>query len=447
MTYTHGGGVGGRANASNGPSQLGFTGGGSPTTSNSGITPAFYLDSANSALPNYTMPPSIDPAYGTGYTTVSGYSSPVTVTFADPKLSKRAPYSENFNFGIQRQLIQRLTVSADYAAANGRFLATSIGRGIYSNQLAPQYQVLGSLLTSSASATNVAAAQTILPTFKLPYSNYLTSASIGQALRPFPQYNGFSDIWGNVGMSSYNALQVQLTQQQRWGLTYGLSYAWAKTIDDTGTSRSAYGVNHVSASAVERSLSATVDIPTRVSLYAVYDSPFGKGSGPWLAKQLVKNWSVSTIIQHQAGLPLVITATGCNAPFTGTCMPNLNPAHAGPVRINGGWGRKGGAINTATQYIDPTAFSVPTAYTLGNAPRTYAYGMRAPGSYDEALSLRRSFGVWERLKFTFEGSLFNVDNHVDYSSPAVSVGSSTFGTVTAQANSSRRGQLSARLDF
>ncbi|MBB5065098.1 TonB-dependent receptor [Granulicella mallensis] len=455
LTFTHGGGVGGRANASSGSGQLGFNGGSSPSTTNGGITPAFYLDSTNSALPSYTLPPSIDPAYGTGYTTTAAYSTPVTVTYADPYLSKRSPYSENFNFGLQRQLMEGLTLSADYAGANGKFLPTSIGRGIYSNQLDPQYYALGSLLTASASAANVAAAQKILPSFKLPSANYSPSASIGQALRPFAQYNGFSDIWGNVGTSTYNALQIQLTQQQRWGLNYGLAYTWAKTMDDTGTSRSAYGVNGIPAGYVERSPSASVDIPNRISLYAVYNAPFGK-SGPWIERQLVKNWTLSTILQHQAGLPLAITASGCNMPFGGTCMPNLNPAHTGPIRINGGWGRKGPTAST-TQYIDPTAFSVPAAYTLGNAPRTYAYGLRGPGNYDESLSLRRAFGIWERLKFTFEASLFNVDNHVDYSSPGVSFSSAipnstsgssnAFGTVTGQANSSRRAQFSARLDF
>jgi hypothetical protein len=112
---------------------------------------------------------------------------------------------------------------------------------------------------------------------------------------------------------------------------------------------------------------------------------------------------------------------------------------------------------TTIQYIDPTAFSIPAAYTFGNAPRTYAYGLRAAGTYDEDLSLRRSFGIWERMKFTFEAGLFNVDNHVDFSSPGVtfssavpnstSGGSNAFGTITGQSNSSRRAQFAGRIDF
>ena len=80
-----------------------------------------------------------------------------------------------------------------------------------------------------------------------------------------------------------------------------------------------------------------------------------------------------------------------------------------------------------------------------------------PGGYDEDLSLRRQFGIYERLKFTFEASAFNLDNHVDFSAPNVgfssptansaSGGSNAFGTVTGQANSSRRVQFAARFDF
>jgi len=100
---------------------------------------------------------------------------------------------------------------------------------------------------------------------------------------------------------------------------------------------------------------------------------------------------------------------------------------------------------------------------LGNASRTYAYKLRNPGGYTENLSLRRSFEIYERLKFTFEASAFNVDGHVDFSGPntssftstagapgvgnATSGGSNAFGTITGQANAPRDFQFSGRFTF
>jgi hypothetical protein len=447
--YSHAGGVGGRVNASGGVGQAGFSGGASFSTPDGGITPGLYLNSTNTAIPSYTLPPTIDPGYGTGFTTNPNYASlsPNTVNYADPYLSRRAPYYQNFNFGLQREIFKQTVLSADYSASTGHFLGTSIGRGIYSNQLNPSTYVLAGLLTQKATPANVQAAQKILPSFQLPFANFSPNATIAQALRPFPQFNGFSDIWGDVGNSNYHSLQIQLKQAFQHGFSYNLSYTWSKSLDDTGASRSAYGVNGVPASYLEYGLSAT-DIPNHVSFYGVYNLPFGQSGGHRFTNAIIKNFSVSGIFHYQSGTPITVTATGCNAPNSGTCYPNIAPGYNHSPRINGGWGRKNTAANSPSMlYIDTAAFTIPAAYTFGNAPRSYTLGLRNPGGYEEDLSIRRTFGIFERLKFTFEGSLFNLDNHVDFSGPSTVFGSSSFGTVTGQANTSRDAQFSGRLEF
>ena len=445
--YSHAGGVGGRVNAGSGPGQLGFTGGASPASPDGGITPAFFLNSTNSALPSYSLPPDIDPANGTGFTTNPDYSSlsPNGVNYADPRLSSRAPELQNFNLGFQRELTKQTVVSVDYSGSTAHFLGTSIGRGSLTNQLNPSTYVLGSLLNQKATPANVAAAQAILPSFRLPFATFSPNATIGQALRPFPQFNGFSDIWGDVGNANYNSLQIQLKQDFRHGFNYDLSYTWSKSMDDAGASRSSYGVNGVPANVLEYGLSLT-DIPNHVTFYGVWNLPFGSGSGLRLVNQAIKNWSVSGIFRYTAGTPFAITGTGCNTPYSGTCYPSLNPSFVGSPRINGGYGRKNTAKNNVT-YINPAAFTIPAAYTFGNAPRAYDLKLRNPGGYEEDLSVRRQFGIYERLNFTFEASAFNLDNHTDFSGPNTAFGSSSFGMISGQANTSRDLQLSGRFEF
>ena len=63
------------------------------------------------------------------------------------------------------------------------------------------------------------------------------------------------------------------------------------------------------------------------------------------------------------------------------------------------------------------------------------------------MSLRRTFGIYERLRFTFQGDVFNVTNNVRFGTPAAVVGASGFGRITSVANTSRDIQFSGKIDF
>lgn len=440
INYTRAGGVGGRGGAQTGTGQLGFTGGGSYVTSDGGITPAFYLQNG---LSPYALP-SLNPAFGTGYTSTAGYTgNPNTVTYADPYLSRRAPYFNNFSFGFQRELFKQTTLSIDYSGSTGHFLGTGIGRGIYSNQLDPRYYVLGSLLTQPASKV-LTQAQTIVPGLKPSFTNFNSSVSLGQVLRPFGEYNGFNDIWGDVGNSNYNSLQFSIAQNQpRAGLTYSFAYTFSKSLSNVGNAPSAYGNNTQRAYGLD-----AADTPHNIQAFVVYQEPFGHDGGFWLTNQIIRGWSTSATFHFTSGTPLVITTTGCNAPFSGTCLPNL-VSGTGSVRINGGFHPATLADVSTTHYISSAAFATPAAFTFGNAPVAGAFGLRNPSSNDIDMSLRRAFSVYEpwHLKFTLEASAFNVDNHTQFGGLGVSAASSTFGTVSSQSNGSRDIQLAARFDF
>ena len=453
LAFTHAGGVGGRGGDFGGSGQLGFTGGGSFSSLTTG-QPAFFLQSG---LPSYTLPPSIQPGYGTGYTTTAGYTgSGTTQTIADPYLGRRTSYYDNFNLGLQQEIYKKAVLSVDYSGSTGHFLATSEGRGIYSNQLNPEYYTLGTLLNSPASAANIAKARAILPSYTLPFSNYNTTDTIGQSLRPFPEYNGISDIYGNFGNSSYNSLQISLKQQPLAGLSYTVNYTWSKLMDDTGTGRSAYN------NAIERSLSTT-DVPNNLNIYGVWTEPYGH-TGNRLLGEAIRDWAVSGIFRYTTGGPLAFTSSGCTTFAAGTCEPYLNPAFTGSPRVHGGYGSGITAANASSvSFLDPHMFvntsllsASPYAFTFGNAPRTYAYKLRGPGSNDIDASLRRDFPIHERLTFEFQADVFNLVNNVRFSAPGVAftgfnatsgVPNGGFGAITGQSNTSRDIQLAARIKF
>lgn len=440
INYTHGTGI---LNATRlGTGQLGYTASPNPkSSSNSGIA-AFNLDQG---FPAYQAPPFINSTYGAGFATNINTAA-ASVSYGDPYLGSRAPYVINYNAGIERQLTANIAVQVNYVGSQGHFLPTggSGARGFYNDQIDPAFYNLGSLLTASATPANVTAAQAINPAVKLPYATF--SGTIGQMLRPFPQYNGVGDTYGNIVNSNYNAFQMVLKKRMSHGLDFMLNYTYSKEIDDGGTFRSGYISNRA-----ERSR-GTADIPEILNSTAVYQLPFGKGhgfgSGNPIVSALVSDWTVSGIYTYAAGAPLTITSSACNNPFSGTCMPNINSAFGfNSPRRNGSYGAGALAGQTSPSYIDPSAFSDTPAYTFGNVARTAPYGLRGPGRYDIDMSLKRSVTLYDNVKLLLDVSAYNLTNKVLFGISSTSIDSSSFGQISGQSNNSRDIQLAARINF
>jgi hypothetical protein len=90
---------------------------------------------------------------------------------------------------------------------------------------------------------------------------------------------------------------------------------------------------------------------------------------------------------------------------------------------------------------------------IGDAPRTGAFGLRAPNTFRLTSGLRRSFPITEKAKFIFAVDCQNVTNAVTFGVNAgnlqipTAVTSSTFGTPTYASGDSRDFQFSGRITF
>jgi hypothetical protein len=467
VMYTHGNAVAGSSVSQNGTGILGFQA--SPKTNSTNGVAEYFLDQP---YPAYTPPAGIasGPNYALGFSTISPYTgSPQSVTYGDPYYGGRAPQYIDYNVGIQHQMTQNLVLGLSYVGSQGHFESpdSSTARGIWINQLSPQYLFLGPILgtdvgalTSQQQATLTAAGIT------LP-ANFTPNQTVAQALAPFPNYKSISDAYGNVANSNYNSLQVSLTQRPWKGVQFMFNYIWSKAIDDGGTYRSGYAIPAIystdgkawAADRIEHSLSTT-DQPHHVIETGVWSLPFGAGgfgSGNRVVRALASNFKFSEIVQIYSGSPLAVTGSACQTnPAESTCNPTVAPGFEGPGRINGKWGQ-GATSTTSPSYLNSNAFvpiatltasGSPYAYTFGDAARTAPFGMFGPGNYDIDISLRRSFGLpFERSHLTLEGDLYNVTNHTQFLVGGTAFGSASFGTVSGQANSSRDAQLSLRFDF
>jgi hypothetical protein len=476
IMYTHSGGVGGSsAGAYNGTGQVGLTASPAFADSGQGGQPAFYLNPnlgalSNSAIPAYSSAITRSTTANTGNYLVNGVSPTASsVSYADPYLSGRAPYTVSYNFGVQELLTQNLTLSVDYAANQSHFLVAN-SRGFYQDQLPPQYQALGAILKQLPSTTDKATgrtylqdAQAVFPGITLPYASYGgASATIGQMLKPFPQYSSVTDTWGDIGNANYNALQISLNQRTWHGLSATLNYTFSKTIDDIAGVRSGYPIpNNVidggrgttQANRIDRSVSAN-NIPNNLRIFGLYELPIGQKSqfgGNHAAVRIIAGgWKISYIFTKISGAPLSIAGLSCQTP--GSCYPSYAAGYNQSPRINGGYGKGVTATTVANvKFLDANAFvSTPgnAGYNFGNVAREAPYNLYNIGNYDLDAGLKRVFPLYERFKLTIQADVLNVTNHTQFGGLGVSLASpSAFGTVSKQNNGSRDVQLAAKINF
>jgi len=444
--YAHAGGVGGRTNGRQGLSQVGFDNSGSLSSAVTG-QPAYNW---NNGYPgNPLNPPFFNPSYGIGFITAaagasvgSGPTTAQTVTYGDPNFGGKAPYYEDWSFNIQHSFTPNLVLSVAYSASDGHWLPGAAVAGPYTNQIPAQYLPLGSLLTQTLSATTLAQAQALFPNAAIPFPNF--TGTIGQALKPFPQYNGISDPWLDVGNSTYNSLQVSLTHRFANGLSAMVNYTFSKELDDLA------GVRDPNKDFLEKGPGA-IDHADVAAATFVYQLPFGSGhrltSGNKALSYTISNWQVSGIFTFTSGAPLSITGTCTGGGIIdASCYPNYNPSYSGSVWQNGSIG-SGGANVATTPYLNKAAFVDPANYTAGNIARSAPLGLFAPHNADLDLSVRREFPIRERVRLAFQADGFNVNNAVHFAAPGTGIDSASFGIFSSMANQPRKLQFSVRLSF
>jgi hypothetical protein len=386
---------------------------------NNGVTPAFNWDSGFPQ--NYVRPPDISPTVANG--------SAVTMIGAG---DGRPPYFQNWSVGVQQPLADDVLVEIDYVGVKGTRLGTTL---IQPNELNPSYLSLGNLL--SAPVTSAAAQAAGIP---LPYPGF--TGSVAQALRPFPQYLTITNLSNPNGDSTYHALQMKVERRISHGLTGVVAYAWSKTLTDADT---AAGGGPSGQTFYNRGLEKAVsdtDVPQAVSISFLYDLPFGPGKRFFqhggLGK-LMAGWTLTNIDQYWAGEPIVLTANNTLPLFNSTLRPNVISG----VPLEMSYNNFDPAVD---RYINPAAFTVPAAFTLGSAARSYD-SLRAPWNLNESVGAVKRTAINERVTLIFRAEFFNVFNRVVFGAPASNISAANFGVVGSQSNAPRQGQMALRLEF
>ena len=240
-------------------------------------------------------------------------------------------------------------------------------------------------------------------------------------------------------IANYESMSVIFRQRLTHGLTLNANYTWAHDLDVSTDSngggtpmnpywwKSDYG-------------NSNWDIRHRFIATFAYDIPFFPVSNA-LVKGVFAHWQTNGIVTLQTGIPFNVT-TGtdtANTSASGSYRPDLVHAPTSDC----GRGHLVGCIDASAFTVQDLYPVVPTNYAYGNAGRNLLHG---PGSETVNFSLFKNFPIRERLRFQFRFETFALFNHTNFSNPASTFGTSSFGNITG-ATGNRNIQLGAKLIF
>ncbi len=137
------------------------------------------------------------------------------ITFIDPDF--RPSYINQFNFGFEYQLPYRMVAHVEYNGS--RAFGLPVNKSI--NQLTAS-QFLTLKATANSSVANPFATQ-------LPGTPLNTATTtLGQLLKPFPQYTDVTETNFPIGRLWYNSLQAKLDKRLSHGLDAFANFTWSK---------------------------------------------------------------------------------------------------------------------------------------------------------------------------------------------------------------------------
>jgi Carboxypeptidase regulatory-like domain len=365
-----------------------------------------------------------------------------SITEADPA-DHPAGYVQQWNLNLQRELPAGFFMSAAYVGTKGTHLQE------YSQQID---QISDALLAQAAAQVNASLPnprQNVNLLQPVPNPFFVngqalaltgTTTTVGQLLRPYPQYTSVQ----LAGQGSYDSIYhaFQLTVQRRFAGAGSLliAYTNSKLISDTDTltswlEDSVGGIQDNNNLNAERSLSSQ-DTPQRLVLSYVLDLPFGKGrrylsASNGLLEKAVGGWGIDGVTIFQRGFPLVFINGQANGTtlFGGGSRPNEVPSCQASV--------SGDATSRLAGWFNTACFTAPPDFTFGDEPRVDPR-LRAQGinNFDFALFKRTKFSANERLALEFRTEFFNLFNRTQFAPPntiCCTSSNQNFGVVTATA--------------
>ena len=139
----------------------------------------------------------------------------------------------SWNISLQREIARDLVVEAAYVANRGAwFRADGLNQfnGITNERLRSFGLDLNNAADVALLPQQISSAAVVARGFTKPYATFPNTATLAQALRPYPQFGDVTSLWAPLGNSWYDSLQVKVTKRYSYGLDFTAAYTWSKSL-------------------------------------------------------------------------------------------------------------------------------------------------------------------------------------------------------------------------
>jgi hypothetical protein len=331
--------------------------------------------------------------------------------------TNKLPYTEQYNFTIERQLDSKTVLKVAYVAEAGHKLFSHYEANPGNAALCLSLRGSGVM-----KGTTQCGANQENTTFTLPNGTQIvgTRQPLGSV------FYGENSYLATTADSIYNSMQA--TVERRAGdFTFLVAYTFSKSLDDA----SSYGgYLDFENFKLGRAISTFDSTHVFVASYN-YTIPFYRAFGS-LPSRLTQGWSLNGITRFNTGLPVTLSESGDHSLTGGSGVDR--PNYLGGLVIDSD------VKSDGFVYFNKSAFSAEALGAQGTAAPRIFHG---PGIENFDLGLQKITKIRERTSIQFRAEFFNALNHANFSNPSGSFTSANFGKVTA-AGAGRIGQMSLK---
>jgi outer membrane receptor protein involved in Fe transport len=351
----------------------------------------------------------------------------------------RNPYSQQWNFGIQRSFSSRVVGEVRYVG----------NHGVHQFQTINGNPALNALLGANPTGTSYA---NVIPAGFTPCTN---PALPGGHVPPGGTSAGYSHCnftrvlqRGNFAWSKYNGVQTQLRMGGWHGITATASYTYSRTFDNASEVYSSFaGGNTLSfaqdpfnTDVGERAISG-LDFPHLVGVTVVYEIPYKKNQKGFMG-HLLGGWQPGVTYRYASGQPLTVIdfhnpSSLCDPTSTmsasfDACRPILSNS-AAPQTAVGQFTCTGPTASTCSlaDFVTGAPTTLSAVHWVANDPNAATfYGtpyagvgrntVRGQPISTANLGIHKDTHVTERLTMEFQMQCFNCMN-VQFRGSPVSV--------------------------
>ncbi|MBI3279423.1 MAG: TonB-dependent receptor, partial [Acidobacteria bacterium] len=320
----------------------------------------------------------------------------------------RRPYTQRWSYSVQIEPAARTVIEIGYLGSR----AARLRSGTQFNAIPREY--LSTLPTRDQATIDRLSARATNPFrgldgFRGTALFASANTSVGQLLRPYPQFSGLSTGLP-AGSSWYHAMTMRFERRFQKGFQAQAIYTWSKTME-----AAAY-LNDTDS--IPEHVVSNLDRPHRLTVSVMYELPFGKGrpllsSAGGVLNHIIGGWQVQGIFQGQSGPPLAFG----NVIYTGQYRD---------LKLTG-------AEQSINRWFNTSGFERNPRLQLANNIRTFPSRIatvRADGINVWDLAAHKNFRLMEGLTLQLRGEAEGAMNHPNFAGPNLNPAGTLFGMVT-----------------